>query len=74
MHDASRFTRIYASPADAFPAGFPRALAPELTLRTFDVPDTKATHVQLVVTMNLSVFRRHPSGIDHRIRPEARTR
>ncbi len=46
------FTTIYTSPADAFPAGLPRPLAPNLTLRDFDVPDTSATHVRLVVRQN----------------------
>ena len=46
------FTKIYTSPADAFPAGVPRPLTPDLTFRTFDVPDTKATHVKLVVLAN----------------------
>jgi hypothetical protein len=46
------FRRIYTSPPDAFPAGLPRPLAPDLTLRTFDVPDTRATHVRLVVLHN----------------------
>ena len=30
----------------------PRPLAPSLTLRGFDVPDTQATHVRLVVLEN----------------------
>ena len=46
------FTRIYTSPADAFPGGAPRPLTPDVVLRTFDVPDTKATHVRLVVAAN----------------------
>jgi hypothetical protein len=46
------FRRIYTSPPDAFPAGLPRPLAPDLTLRTFDVPDTRATHVRIVVLHN----------------------
>ena len=46
------FTRIYTSPADAFPSTLPRPLAPDLLLRTFDVPDTEATHVRLVVLQN----------------------
>jgi uncharacterized repeat protein (TIGR01451 family) len=46
------FTRIYTSPANAFPAGLPRPLAPDLLLRNFDVPDTMATHLKLVVLQN----------------------
>ena len=34
--------RIYTSAADAFPGVAPRPVAPNLTLRTFDVPDTAA--------------------------------
>jgi extracellular elastinolytic metalloproteinase len=37
---------LYTSPADAFPAIAPRPLAPDLTLRTFDVPDTTATQIR----------------------------
>ena len=45
-------TRIYTSPDDAFPGGVPRPLAPDMILRDFDVPDTRATHVRLVVLTN----------------------
>ena len=44
--------RIYTSPADAFPAVAPRPVAPNLTLRTFDVPDTTASAVRLVALEN----------------------
>jgi extracellular elastinolytic metalloproteinase len=50
--DAASFTKIYTSPEDAFPTGRPRPLSPNLLLRTFDVPDTKATHVRLRVLTN----------------------
>jgi extracellular elastinolytic metalloproteinase len=43
------YTRIFTSPANAFPGVRPRPTAPDLILRTFDVPDTNATHVQLRV-------------------------
>ncbi len=43
---------IYTSPADAFPARVPRPLAPDLNLRTFDVPDTVATHVRFTALEN----------------------
>jgi extracellular elastinolytic metalloproteinase len=46
------FTKIYTSPADAFPGGAPRPVTPDLTLRSFDVPDTLATHLRLVVVSN----------------------
>ena len=38
--------------ADAFPAQRPRPVAPNLTLRGFDVPATKAAAVRLVVLEN----------------------
>ena len=44
--------RIYTSPASAFPAAAPRPVAPNLTLRTFDVPDTTASAVRLVALEN----------------------
>ena len=48
----SNFNKIYTSPANAFPGVRPRPTAPDLILRTFDVPDTNATHVQLRVVSN----------------------
>ena len=44
--------RIYTSPADAFPGIAPRPVAPNLTLRSFDVPDTTAAAVRLVALEN----------------------
>jgi extracellular elastinolytic metalloproteinase len=44
--------RIYTSPADAFPGVAPRPVAPNLTLRTFDVPDTTASAVRIVALEN----------------------
>ena len=46
------FTRFYTSPADAFPGAPPRPVTPELALRSFDVPDTAATHLRLVAATN----------------------
>lgn len=46
------FTRIFTSAPDTFPGVRPRPTAPDLILRTFDVPDTNATHVQLRVLSN----------------------
>ena len=48
----SQFTLIYTSPADAFPAIAPRPRAPNMTIRSFDIPQTKATHVRLRVVNN----------------------
>ena len=44
--------RIYTSSADAFPGTTPRPVAPNLTLRSFDVPDTQAAAVRLVALEN----------------------
>ncbi len=46
------FTTIYTSPVNAFPGVVPRPAAPNLILRSFDVPDTNATHVRLKVLTN----------------------
>jgi uncharacterized repeat protein (TIGR01451 family) len=46
------FTKIYTSPADAFPGAIPRPGSPDLISRTFAVPTTTATHVRLVVLTN----------------------
>ena len=45
----TNFTKIYTSPADAFPGDVPRPLQPQLNMRSFNVPATMATHVQLRV-------------------------
>ena len=41
---------LYTSPSDAFPSVAPRPLAPDLTLRTFDVADTTATQIRFTAT------------------------
>ena len=46
------FSKIFTSPADAFPAVRPRPAAPDLILRGFAVPSTSATHVQIRVVTN----------------------
>ncbi len=43
------YTKRYTSPADAFPGNSPRPVSPHLLLRTFDIPNTNATHVRFVV-------------------------
>lgn len=50
--DDASFTSIFVSPDDAFPSGVPRPRAPELILRSFNVPQTEATHLQLRVLAN----------------------
>ncbi len=49
--DAS-YRSVYTSPADAFPAGIPRPTAPDLTLRSFRIKPTVATHLQVRVLTN----------------------
>ena len=44
--------RFYTSPTAAFPAVRPRPVAPNLLLRTFDVPDTPATAIRFVALEN----------------------
>ncbi|GCD88385.1 hypothetical protein NLS1_03910 [Nocardioides sp. LS1] len=44
--------RFFTSSKDAFPALVPRPVAPDLTLRSFDVPPTKAAAIRFVVLEN----------------------
>jgi extracellular elastinolytic metalloproteinase len=46
------WTRFFTSEPDAFPGVKPRPVAPNLTLREFDVPDTQAAAVRLVTLHN----------------------
>jgi hypothetical protein len=46
------FTTVYTSPDNAFPAGTPRPVSPELLLRSFDIPASTATNVRIVVLTN----------------------
>jgi extracellular elastinolytic metalloproteinase len=50
--NAADFRAVYTSPADAFPSVAPRPRAPELIIRSFDIPDTNATHLRLEVLTN----------------------
>jgi hypothetical protein len=50
--DPSQFQVVYTSPADAFPSIAPRPRAPELEIRSFDIPNTTATHLRLEVLTN----------------------
>jgi hypothetical protein len=43
------YTKVYTSPANAFPGSAPRPVAPQLLLRQFNVPDFTATHLRFVV-------------------------
>jgi extracellular elastinolytic metalloproteinase len=46
------FTQVFASSDDAFPGSRPRPKAPDFILRPFDVEDSRATHLRLVVRDN----------------------
>jgi extracellular elastinolytic metalloproteinase len=50
--DDADFTVVFTSPADAFPSIAPRPRAPDLILRSFDIPRTRATHVRFRVLTN----------------------
>ena len=50
--DAADFRPVYTSRPDAFPAVAPRPRAPELIMRSFDIPRTKATHLRVEVLTN----------------------
>ncbi|MFC0006572.1 M36 family metallopeptidase [Micromonospora siamensis] len=50
--DAADFRPVWTSPADAFPSVKPRPRAPELIIRSFDIPRTKATHLRVEVLTN----------------------
>jgi len=43
------FSLAYTSADDAFPGNPPRPVAPHMILRSFDIPNTRATHLRLVV-------------------------
>jgi len=50
--DLASFEQLYLSPADAFPGDGMRPTAPDLNVRSFDVPRTVATHVRFEVVTN----------------------
>jgi extracellular elastinolytic metalloproteinase len=50
--DDADFTVVFTSPADGFPAVAPRPRAPNLIMRSFDIPETTASHVRLRVLTN----------------------
>ncbi|TDD64286.1 peptidase M36 [Jiangella aurantiaca] len=50
--DAADFTEVFVSPAAAFPSIAPRPRAPELILRSFDIPSTTATHLRFEAVTN----------------------
>ena len=50
--DSAVWKRFYVSKANAFPAALPRPVAPNLTLRAFKVPATRAAAIRFVVLEN----------------------
>ncbi|GGN22166.1 hypothetical protein FHR83_002248 [Actinoplanes campanulatus] len=46
------FTTVYTSRRDAFPAVAPRPRAPQLIVRSFDIPDVTATHLRIEAVTN----------------------
>jgi hypothetical protein len=50
--NAANYTPVFTSPAEAFPSIAPRPRAPELILRSFDIPDVNATHLRFEVVTN----------------------
>jgi extracellular elastinolytic metalloproteinase len=50
--NAADFHTVFTSAADAFPSIAPRPRAPELIIRSFDIPGTTATHLRLEVLTN----------------------
>ncbi|MGH8836358.1 MAG: M36 family metallopeptidase [Actinomycetes bacterium] len=50
--NAADFQVVFTSASDAFPSIAPRPRAPELTIRSFVIPNTKATHLRIEVLTN----------------------
>ncbi|HEX8927384.1 MAG TPA: peptidase M36, partial [Actinomycetota bacterium] len=48
----SQFSLIYTSASDAFPSVAPRPVAPTLIMRSFNIPDVKASFLRLRVVTN----------------------
>ena len=46
------YREVFTSPEDAFPGAAPRPVAPELRMRSFDIPPTRATHVRVELLTN----------------------
>ncbi|KGN37241.1 peptidase M36 [Knoellia subterranea KCTC 19937] len=46
------FRPVFTSAPDAFPGAAPRPVAPELKMRSFDIPQTAATHLRIGLDKN----------------------
>jgi extracellular elastinolytic metalloproteinase len=65
--DDGDYTTVYTSPEEggSFPAGRPRPTSPDLNIRAFDVQDTDATHVRIVVLSNHCIGNPTYSGAEN---------
>ncbi|MEV0676114.1 M36 family metallopeptidase [Actinosynnema sp. NPDC050436] len=59
------YRRVFTSPADAFPSDVPRPTAPDLALRSFHIPPTKATHLMIRVMTNQCTGAPAYAGVQH---------
>ncbi len=50
--DNAKWKRFYTSPGDAFPSMRPRPVAPDLIMRSFNVPNVRAAAIRLVAVEN----------------------
>ncbi len=50
--DNAKWKRFYTSPGDAFPSIRPRPVAPDLIMRSFNVPNVRAAAIRLVAVEN----------------------
>ncbi|SCL31531.1 Fungalysin metallopeptidase (M36) [Micromonospora nigra] len=60
--DPANFRRVYTSAPDAFPGGAFRAYVPDLVVRGFRVPTTRATHLRLEVLTSQCTGGPHYAG------------
>ncbi|CCH29675.1 M36 family metallopeptidase [Actinosynnema sp. NPDC047251] len=62
---AASYRKVFTSPANAFPANGPRPTASDLTLRSFHIPPTKATHLMVRVLTNQCTGAPEYAGSQH---------
>ncbi|HWS35552.1 MAG TPA: M36 family metallopeptidase, partial [Actinoplanes sp.] len=66
------FRTVYVSSRDAFPSRAPRPRAPELLVKSFDIPDTTATHLRIETVTNQCLGGRDFAG-EQDLDPRANT-
>ncbi|MEU4807340.1 M36 family metallopeptidase [Actinosynnema sp. NPDC023587] len=59
------YRKVFTSPANAFPAGGPRPTVADLSLRSFHIPPTKATHLMIRVLTNQCTGTPEYAGSQH---------